>query len=240
MTLEVRLTEHADVAACIAIRIATLGSLVIGRPPPYPGYVEESETSMHNDLDTKPHVYHLKVVDSEHDTEVLAYAKWEVYEQGRPDLEQLQKALTEPDDEPASDQFGALSRAATQYFCSRNGEMGKFPHLRESPESVGNMVTGKCSCGLMPVPHIVLALLVTAEQHRGRGAGRLLLKWGINFSESDGHVPIYLQASEQGRKLYSYYGFNEMGSVKFDLSEFGLDGVEVMTEMIRKPTGGQS
>lgn len=135
MALEVRPAQHADVAQCMRIRVATLGSLVIGRPPPYPGYVEESESSMHQDLGKKPSIYHLKVIDAEDETEVLAYAKWELYEQGRPDLEQLQKALTEPDEEPAKDDFGALRRAATQYFCSRNGEMGKSPHLRESPES---------------------------------------------------------------------------------------------------------
>jgi len=80
-----------------------------------------------------------------------------------------------------------------------------------------------------------LALLVTASQHRRRGAGSLLVKWGIDMSETTG-LPCYLQASEQGRRLYSHYGFQDIDTVEFNLSEYGLEGVEKMTEMIRKPS----
>ena len=81
---------------------------------------------------------------------------------------------------------------------------------------------------------IVLALLVTLTPHRRRGAGSLLLKWGIDLSERIG-LPCHLQASSQGRKLYKHHGFEEMGTVEFDLKKFGLQGVEEMTEMIRRP-----
>ena len=65
------------------------------------------------------------------------------------------------------------------------------------------------------------------------------MQWGIKMSEATG-LPCYLQASEQGRRLYSHYGFEEIDTVEFDLSKFGLVGVEKMTEMIRTPSrGGQ-
>jgi len=127
MNLEVRPVEHADVPQCVALRVASLGSLVIGRPPPYPGYVQDQEASVHRDIDEKPHVHHLKVVDPDHDEEVMAYAKWEVYPDGRPDLEQLRQPMKQSDKE--IDQFGRLREAAHEYFCRRNGEMGKHPHL---------------------------------------------------------------------------------------------------------------
>ena len=130
MPLAVQLVEHADVNQCIALRVASLGSLVIGQPPPYPGYVGESEATVHNDLDNNPHVHHLKVVDPEDGTIVMAYGKWEVYPNGRPDLEKLRKPMEQADKEV--DQFGDLREAAHEYFCRRNGEMGKRPHLRES------------------------------------------------------------------------------------------------------------
>jgi hypothetical protein len=57
------------------------------------------------------------------------------------------------------------------------------------------------------------------------------------MSEATG-LPCYLQASEQGRRLYSHYGFQDIDTVEFDLSKYGLDGVEKMTEMIRKLTSG--
>lgn len=89
------------------------------------------------------------------------------------------------------------------------------------------------------MPHGVLALLVTDGRYRRRGAGSLLLKWGIDLSEKTG-LPCYLQASEQGRRLYSHYGFQPIDTVEFDLSEFGLEGVETMTEMIRQPLSKNS
>jgi hypothetical protein len=60
------------------------------------------------------------------------------------------------------------------------------------------------------------------------------VKWGIDLSEEMG-IPCYLQASEQGRRLYSHYGFQEIDTVEFNLSEYGLAGLEKMTEMRRNP-----
>lgn len=128
--LEVRPVEHLDVARCVQIRIDTLGSLVIGRPPPYPGFSEDQEATVHRDIDHSPHVHHLKVVDPDDEHEIMAYAKWEVYEKGRPDLKQLSQPMDESD--KAVDRFGRLREVAHDYFCTRNGEKGKHPHLRES------------------------------------------------------------------------------------------------------------
>lgn len=49
-------------------------------------------------------------------------------------------------------------------------------------------------------------------------------------------LPLYVQASDQGRRLYLHHGFNELGREEFDLEKFGLRGLEVMTEMIRQPS----
>ncbi len=133
--LVVRPVEHADVAQCVAIRVAALGSLVIGRPPPYPGYVDEAEAAIHANLDDPDSfVRHLKVVDPFDEAEVMAYAKWELYPDGRSkeSLEKLKEPMSHED--KAVDQYGALREAAHEYFCTRNGEMGKHPHLRTSRE----------------------------------------------------------------------------------------------------------
>ncbi|KAJ9604420.1 hypothetical protein H2200_011256 [Cladophialophora chaetospira] len=127
MGLVVRPVEHADVAQCVALRVASLGSLVIGRPPPYPGFTPGQEASVHNDLDNSANVHHLKVVDPANEEEIIAYAKWEVYNSGRPDLEKLRLPMQKSDMEV--DQFGRLRAAAHEYFCRRNGDMGKRPHI---------------------------------------------------------------------------------------------------------------
>ena len=127
--LEVRLVEHADVARCVALRVGALGSLVIGRPPPYPGFVRDQEASVRNDLDHRPFVRHLKVIHPENEGEIIAYGKWEIYPEGRPDIDVLGKPMDPADREV--DQFGLLREAAHEYFSSRNGEMGKHPHQRK-------------------------------------------------------------------------------------------------------------
>ena len=128
-SLLVRPVQHSDIATCAALRTATLGSLVIGRPPPFSGYKEDQMASIKNGLDNKPHVHHFKVIDMESDDEIIAYATREIYPHGRPDLE----ALKQPMDEESKkvDQYGRLREAAYEYFCTRNGEMGKHPHIRE-------------------------------------------------------------------------------------------------------------
>ncbi|KAI1148584.1 hypothetical protein F4825DRAFT_91631 [Nemania diffusa] len=208
MGLAVRPVELTDVAECARMRVAALGSLVIGRPPPYAGYVEEQAASFKSAIESQPHVRLMKVVDPENEDEILSFAKWEVYKHGRPDLHKLRQPMNAHDKEV--DGFGALREAAHEYFSSRNGgEMGETPHL-------------------------LLALLVTTDKHRRRGAGSLLVQWGIDLSESLG-VQCYVQASEQGRRLYQHHGFQDVDSVRFDLSQYGLEGIEIMTEMIRIP-----
>lgn len=211
-------------AQCVKIRIECLGSLVVGRLPPYPGLAEDQEATVHKDIDVRPHVHHLKVIDTEDEHEIIAYAKWEVYENGRPDLAELRQPMKES--ARAVDEFGRLREAAHEYFCTRNMEKGKHPHLRESLPSLTQDPRGL----LFEIS--VLALLVTARKHRQRGAGSTLVRWGIELSERTG-LPCYLQASEQGRRLYQHHGFEEIDTVDFNFFEYGLDGTEKMTEMTR-------
>jgi hypothetical protein len=75
-------------------------------------------------------VRHLKVVNLANEGEIMAYAKWELYPDGRSEenLEKLKEPVSNEDRKV--DQYGALREAAHDYFCSRNGEMGRRPHLR--------------------------------------------------------------------------------------------------------------
>ena len=61
------------------------------------------------------------------------------------------------------------------------------------------------------------------------------MKWGLEKQKETG-LNCYVQASEQGRKLYSHYEFQDIDTVVFDLEKYGLGGAEKMTEMIRYPT----
>lgn len=124
--------EHADVSRRISFRIASLGSLVIGHPPPHPGYAEEAEATVHSGLDHKDYLHYLNVIDLENDGEIIVYAKWEMYLHGQLDLEKLRKLMNQSDREV--DGLSVLREAANAYFCSRNMVMGQHPHARRLME----------------------------------------------------------------------------------------------------------
>jgi hypothetical protein len=63
----------------------------------------------------------------------------------------------------------------------------------------------------------------------------MLVRWGIEKSD-EMDMLCYMQASEQGRRLYEKCGFETIDTVEFDLSLYGLSGSEKMTEMIRWST----
>ena len=68
------------------------------------------------------------MVDPGNEGEVIAWAKYELYRNGRSGLANLRKPMEQYDKEV--DQFGLLREAAHDYFCQRNGEMGTRPHIR--------------------------------------------------------------------------------------------------------------
>jgi predicted N-acetyltransferase YhbS len=84
---------------------------------------------------------------------------------------------------------------------------------------------------------VVLAVLATSGKYRRRGAGSLLVQWGIELSEKLG-FPCILQATEEGRQLYKRRGFEDIETMQFDLAKYGLaeKGVSKLTEMIRYPS----
>jgi hypothetical protein len=60
------------------------------------------------------------------------------------------------------------------------------------------------------------------------------VKWGVARSQEI-CLPVYLAASEEGRKLYSYYGFEEFGFKEWDRVEYSFDGPNILVEMMLRP-----
>ena len=130
--LELEPLEYDDVETCVRIRIEGLGSLVVGHLPVYEGYEQDSINRKREEIahpEKHPHVHHMKVVDMENPNQIIAYAKWEVYKNGRPDLEDLQKAERVP--ENPNDEYLKLRQEAYKYFCLKNAEIGKEAHIRK-------------------------------------------------------------------------------------------------------------
>lgn len=86
----------------------------------------------------------------------------------------------------------------------------------------------------LPLPTADLNILITHPSHRHRGAGSMLVKWGIDEADQRGIISV-LQASEMGLGCYLKQGFEVVKEVFMDLKPFGVDEVEVRRNMIRRP-----
>lgn len=64
-----------------------------------------------------------------------------------------------------------------------------------------------------------LKLLHTDPIHQKRGAGSMLLQWGVNEADRLG-IPSYLEATREAHRLYERYGFREVERLAIDLSKW--------------------
>ena len=81
----------------------------------------------------------------------------------------------------------------------------------------------------------MLGLLVTHPDHQRRGAGALLVKYGVDVADEMGLV-AYLEASTAGKPLYERWGFKEVDRRVFELEKYGGQGTDINTVMIRPKT----
>jgi GNAT superfamily N-acetyltransferase len=140
-----------------------------------------------------PNVRILKCVDTDLDNKMIAAAHWSIYETERT-LEEVEEDLlprrTWPED----------NRAARLDFLG-----GIF---QSTKEIMGTK------------PHVILESLITHQDHHRRGAGSLLLSWGVGEADRLGLV-AYLAASEAGKPLYERFAFEPVGEVIFDGTKYG-------------------
>lgn len=81
----------------------------------------------------------------------------------------------------------------------------------------------------------VLAVLITREGYRKRGAGGMLVDWGLKQAERD-NVPAYVEASAMGLPVYLRCGFKTDGEpLNIDLSRLGLEQPMRPTRLSRYP-----
>ena len=75
---------------------------------------------------------------------------------------------------------------------------------------------------------------MTDPEHHRRGAGAILIAWGVGKADS-AHLPAFLEASPMGKPLYARMGFNQIHEEVIDLAKYGLEGTTTNTCMIREP-----
>ncbi|KAL2783854.1 hypothetical protein BJX66DRAFT_110874 [Aspergillus keveii] len=71
-------------------------------------------------------------------------------------------------------------------------------------------------------PRIELDVLYVHPNYQRRGIASDLLKWGFEKSEELG-LPLYLEATAEGRPVYERYGFETVKVQGFDARLYGVD-----------------
>lgn len=90
------------------------------------------------------------------------------------------------------------------------------------------------SCLLLTTQCTVLGTLNTDPKHSRRGAGALLLQWGIEEGRKRG-LPVYLHSSLQGHALYLKHGFRDLEELVADFSKWGLEERNYNWAMVKEP-----
>lgn len=76
--------------------------------------------------------------------------------------------------------------------------------------------------------HWYLEFIATRQEWQGKGAGGMLLRWGLEKSDEEG-TETYLEASPEGLPVYKRFGFEGVERMVVDLEGKG-EGVLVEGE----------
>ncbi|KAI8936093.1 hypothetical protein NX059_007592 [Plenodomus lindquistii] len=229
MPLELHVCTEADMADFARIQEAAFDSLGHGMielltPNPKPAdYMEKSINKNIKQFREEKDLTFLKVIDTDLDGKMIAVAKWRINHHERTE-EQIQSMFPTPGPEDE----GRLGALDFMKFLRRvrEGYMGTKPYYRESC-SVGTF-WHEANIGK------VLHILGTDPAHHRRGAGGMLLQWGVERADRD-NLPAFLEASLMARPLYAKFGFTPREEVVWDLTKYGLSGTDMSTVMIRDP-----
>ncbi|CAH0000557.1 unnamed protein product [Clonostachys byssicola] len=148
--------------------------------------------------EASPFMKIFKVIDTDLDNEMIAFAMFLVY---RNDEEAKEIKIRHADE--IESLFGdRVNLEVARDFLGRLWE-------------VKARVVGK-------TPHVQLMQLATSPRHQRRGAGQLLVQRGAKLADSL-HLKSFLEASETGEKLYKKMGYTEVEVLEFDIRKWGGD-----------------
>ncbi len=77
-----------------------------------------------------------------------------------------------------------------------------------------------------------LRSLYTDPKHQRRGAGHMLVQWGVNEAARL-RLPMYLESTATGHELYKSCGFRDVEELNVDMTKYGGDGIHTSWAMRR-------
>ncbi|KAL6709646.1 hypothetical protein ACN47E_001074 [Coniothyrium glycines] len=215
MPLEVHKCEESDIADFVRIQVDSFdyggGITAILAPTPRPDdYISKNIDKHLKSLKDERDVTYLKVIDTDLGGKMIAGAKWRINEKERSE-EEVKKTLPVP----GKDEEGRLGVQDFMWFLNR----ARWQYMKTKP-------------------FYFLHILATDPEHHRRGAGAMLLAWGLKKADGAG-LPSFLESSPMGRPLYARFGFTPREEVHWDLSKYGFEGSDTSTIMIRDPLPSQ-
>ncbi|KAK3722963.1 hypothetical protein LTR37_002108 [Vermiconidia calcicola] len=156
-------------------------------------------------LENDPTTRFLKVVDIDNNDGIVAFGRWHRYPNGAQTVADLETVGLKDRHDPATFPDGFRK----DFYLGFLDEIGT---ARESW-----MGTGHCW---------VLTNVKTREPFQKKGAGSLVVKWGLEQAAAEG-VPAYLESGMQAKGLYEKHGFREIGRHNVDCTSFGMPGVVI-------------
>jgi GNAT superfamily N-acetyltransferase len=88
-------------------------------------------------------------------------------------------------------------------------------------------------------PYFMLNSFATHPDHHRKGAGTMLLNWGLDKADEEGWV-TYLDTTTLARPIYEKRGFTVVTAFEFDRRPWGGEGMDWHGCMIRQPRPKQS
>ncbi|KAF1964921.1 hypothetical protein BU23DRAFT_41487 [Bimuria novae-zelandiae CBS 107.79] len=177
-----------------------------------------------------PNTWHWKVIDTnlppgDDDPEdnggrTIAIAVWSAHNLPRP-----LKPHGKPED--SSEAVEASWGKSTQPCIPPELRLDVLTAVLEPLRAAQHEIMGKAE------PYLKLDSLVTHPEHHRRGAGRMLLEWGLNKADEEG-CRIYLDATPVGLRLYKQAGFQVVKEVTFDMGKWGGAGTDWWACMVRE------
>ncbi|KAF2797597.1 hypothetical protein K505DRAFT_322482 [Melanomma pulvis-pyrius CBS 109.77] len=83
-------------------------------------------------------------------------------------------------------------------------------------------------------PYFMLNSFATHPDHHRKGAGTMLLNWGLKKADEEGLV-TYLDTTTLARPIYEKHGFTVVTAIEFDRRPWGGEGMDWHGCMIRQP-----
>ncbi|MCJ1388582.1 hypothetical protein MMC18_001429 [Xylographa bjoerkii] len=87
-------------------------------------------------------------------------------------------------------------------------------------------------------PYIFLSNCITFPAHQHRGAGSLMMQWGVEQARAL-NLPIFLTASPRGAGLYQKFKFEIIDHCRLDLSSFTTENRDTIVMLLPEPYPSQ-